>query len=108
MSMFNVSDRDGWGKNVLQREAFTCRGRSLRGRPYDCGIARMSLSNVALYRQHAKSPEGIDYTVMSYDTPIAWLTGGKWYMPQDRYSTTTSRHQGMVRYVLRDQEVVEL
>lgn len=107
MSMFNVSDKDNWGRNVLRREAFTCRGRSLRGRPYDCNTGLMSVSNIALYREQ-KNSDGIDYTIMSYDTPIAWLTGGKWYMPQDRYSTTTSRHQGMVRYVLRNQEVVEL
>lgn len=35
------------------------------------------------------------YVVWSYDTPIAWVTDGKWVKPALKYSPTTSRHQGV-------------
>lgn len=40
----------------------------------------------------------IDYTVRSYGTPIAWhTTDGRWIVPDQRFSVTTTRHQGIVR-----------
>jgi len=49
---------------------------------------------------------GVDYTIMSYDTPIAWRVGGVWTMPDVRYSQTTSVHQGVVRWpILAGEEV---
>lgn len=53
-----------------------------------------------------------DYVVYSYRTPIAWHTLGyvrkdgqswveeHWTLPDVKYSTTTSRHQGIVRTAL--------
>lgn len=46
-----------------------------------------------------------DYVVWSYGTPIAWHCKddeGKdiWTIPDERYSATTTRHQGMVRTAL--------
>lgn len=39
----------------------------------------------------------IDYTVMSYATPIAWHdTERGWFMPPFRYSVTTSKAQGRI------------
>lgn len=41
---------------------------------------------------------GDTYTVISYDTPIAWLkAGGKREVSPDFYSVTTSRHQNIIR-----------
>jgi hypothetical protein len=34
------------------------------------------------------------YVVMSYATPIAWYANGIWYVPDTRYTATTSHHQG--------------
>lgn len=43
----------------------------------------------------------IDYVVYSYGTPIAYRYGqGKWCMPDAKYSVTTSKHQGTIRYAL--------
>jgi len=37
------------------------------------------------------------YVVYSYRTPIAWHTvGAGWTQPTERYSVTTSNHQGIV------------
>lgn len=46
--------------------------------------------------QYIKTPE-IDYTVVSYGTPIAWhYYGGRWAWPSVKYSQITSKHQGRV------------
>lgn len=38
------------------------------------------------------------YVVWSYDTPIAWWSRhGGWYVTEEKYSTTTSRHTNLVR-----------
>ena len=39
----------------------------------------------------------VDYTVMSYATPIAWHHEGGWHYPDVSYSRSTSRHQSAVR-----------
>lgn len=40
----------------------------------------------------------VTYVVRSYYTPIAWFTVDRgWIVPADKYSVTTSRHQGIVR-----------
>ena len=40
----------------------------------------------------------VAYVVRSYYTPIAWFTTDRgWIVPADKYSVTTSRHQGIVR-----------
>lgn len=40
---------------------------------------------------------GIAYLVMSYETPIAWETKtGLIYKVQQKFSQTTSKHQGML------------
>lgn len=52
-----------------------------------------------------------DYVIYSYATPIAWHTpreveeggvhvGGWWVFPEESYSATTTRHQGIVRVAL--------
>ena len=43
----------------------------------------------------------ITYVVRSYYTPIAWCNiPGEWIVTTDKYSVTTSRHQGIVRRAL--------
>jgi hypothetical protein len=38
-----------------------------------------------------------DYIVYSYGTPIAWHSNSGWFMPNCKYSVTTSKHQNYVR-----------
>lgn len=43
----------------------------------------------------------ITYVVMSYNTPIAWVTGGgEVHIPDVKYSPTTTRHQSYLRGLL--------
>jgi hypothetical protein len=39
------------------------------------------------------------YVVHSYQTPIAWFAHGKWFVPNVRYSPTTSRQQSALGLV---------
>jgi hypothetical protein len=50
----------------------------------------------------AKFPDkGVTYTIMSYDTPLAWrLEDGSWVMPKASYSPTTGKQQSIVRGLL--------
>lgn len=41
------------------------------------------------------------YVVYSYDTPIAWLTGNTWHVPQVHYSATSNKHQHVILNVLQ-------
>lgn len=38
--------------------------------------------------------QSIDYAVWSYATPIAWHTPSGWHKVAQRFSVTTSKHQG--------------
>lgn len=61
-----------------------------------------------LDREHHSSVKRADYVVYSYSTPIGWhipasdSDGGTayWVVPDDTYSVTTNRHQGLVRVAL--------
>lgn len=56
---------------------------------------------IADIREH-----GNVYIVFSYTTPIAWVNpGGLVILPEIRYSTTTSRHQKMVREAYGDERI---
>lgn len=39
----------------------------------------------------------VDYVVTSYATPIAWHTPNGWHIVEQRFSVTTSNHQGQIR-----------
>lgn len=43
--------------------------------------------------RHSVGAEAADYWVFSYDTLIAWVTGGEPTVPDVGYSPTTSQHQ---------------
>ena len=44
----------------------------------------------------------IVYAVMSYGTPIAWLTPRGWFIVAQRFSVTTSRHQSITLRGVRE------
>lgn len=51
-----------------------------------------------LPREHHEPYQQARYTVLSYDTPIAWRgKDGKWVIPQVTYSRATSQHQSLIR-----------
>lgn len=57
------------------------------------------------YSEYNTRREFIDYTVVSYFTPIAWHDTEKgWIMPDVKYSTTTSKAQGKIATAIAQME----
>lgn len=78
------------------------RGNSLRGEWVPAGWA---VSPGMLDNAERNLLGGLDgryptYVVYSYGTPIAYSQDGAWYVVNQKFSPTTSRHQGIVRRAL--------
>ena len=84
------------GESIAKKEPF--KASALSGVAGMGGVGRMSDDELREYRQSNPS-----YTVMSYNTPIAWHGDKGWHVSTSRYSPTTSQHQGVVRRALFDQ-----
>jgi hypothetical protein len=82
---------------LRNRKAFKRAGFAMQG------IEGKASSTGRLDAEYVKAYQDADvaYTVVSYATPIAWVTSdGKIVIPEDRYSPTTSNHQGLCRVYL--------
>lgn len=77
---------------IAKRQEF--RASALEGRVYGAGNGRLNPEETEKYNQDLNS---VIYWVYSYSTPIAWYTPSGWYMVQQKFSPTTSRHQTTVR-----------
>jgi len=53
----------------------------------------------AFYEANQLNTGGLWYVVYSYGTPIAWqnCVTGEWHLVTQKFSSTTSRHQSIVR-----------
>jgi hypothetical protein len=99
----NMEARHRAGELVSQRLPFSNHTGSFRGivgRPDTLGWLPEEWRKVW-------DKSRVMYTIMSFDTPIAWLKGtGEWVVPPVSYSTTTSRQQTIMRvYLLTGEQV---
>lgn len=78
---------------LKNRQPFTTRG-ALWGTPVTCTPFPGRLP--ADWRNLLET--GCDYVVFSYGTPIAWHRPADdiWITPDEKYSVTTSKHQGRI------------
>lgn len=79
---------------ISERKPFTTSGslsaETVNGLgSWDSG--RLSGDDLETYRADMTE---IDYVVWSYATPIAWHTSGRWHKVVQKFSPTTSKHQG--------------
>lgn len=86
---------------IATRQEF--RASALEGRVYGVGDGRLDEQETARYKQDLNS---VMYWVYSYSTPIAWYTPDGWYMVEQKFSPTTSKHQNYVRRAIADSEVM--
>lgn len=77
------------GEFIAAQQEF--QGPSLRGTKTFAGMGKLHRAYDALAVSTA------DYLVYSDATPIAWCIGGRWVIPCESYSATTTRHQNIVR-----------
>ena len=67
-------------------------GSNLRGGYGVQGFGEMPRWAQDAYVSHRNQNGGDLYTIVSYRTPIAWHFEGEWYVPDVKYSATTSKH----------------
>jgi tellurite resistance-related uncharacterized protein len=78
---------------------------SLTGKPQGLGKwATLGELKGAEVLRFMEDSDATDYIVFSYETPIAWHTPAGWYMVEQKFSQTTSCHQGQVRRAIAEIE----
>jgi hypothetical protein len=102
MRRFATNDTDAIAAALKDREPFETFG-ALSGTP--TAAAYLGHPNGRLpadWRCTLQAREHVvDYVVYSYATPIAWHDReAGWVAPDERYSTTSSRHQSRVAFAL--------
>ena len=95
MAKVKKTNRAGAGAEIRGRRPFEA--SALSGHEGSSGTGRMIPEDAENYRK-----ADVSYTVKSYDTPIAWHDSrtGEWAVPNTKHSSTTSRHQSIVRGAL--------
>jgi hypothetical protein len=94
MKQLNQRDAEHY---IATRQEFTAsalKGVNVNERGILGGFGRLNAEEFAQFKQ---VETGVDYLVMSYDTPIAWHTLEGWYVVEQKFSQTTSKHQNLVR-----------
>jgi hypothetical protein len=97
MRRFSTNNTDAIAAAVKDREPFQTHG-ALSGALYVTSYGRLpgDWRRTLQAREHL-----VDYLISSYATPIAWHDKeAGWVMPEERYSTTTSRHQSRAAFAL--------
>lgn len=73
------------------------KGRNVTGDNFTFNLGRLPEEWAARYREDYNN-NLLAYVVTSYGTPIAWVTyTGKIYIPDVKYSVSTTRHQNLAR-----------
>jgi hypothetical protein len=81
---------------VHMRVNFDSNGTLSARSSHDCiHDGRLPIEYAPAFRAAQKAADF--YVVYSYVTPIAWFANGVWFMPDAKYSPTTSRHQSTVK-----------
>lgn len=83
-------------RKAFKRSGFAMQG--IEGAALDSG--RMPTEDAREYNNHANAGQ-VAYTVLSYATPIAYVTkDGAVRIPDTSYSVTTTHHQNLCRVYL--------
>lgn len=98
MKQVNQRDAEYYVENRLDFRASALEGLDGRTNTY----GRLDSDEVA---QYERVKESIDYVVLSYRTPIAWHSAEGWYVVSQKFSVTTSKHQGIVRRAVAEKLV---
>jgi hypothetical protein len=80
------------GPSIAAKEDFE--GSNLSGQSVNYTPDSGRMSSTEAERMKSENPS---YVVKSYATPIAWHGDKGWSVAKDKHSSTTSRHQSVVR-----------
>ena len=100
MTVFKTNDYAGLRFCIDHDQDFITNGR-IRGYQGQTAPNGEGKLDAPWWDRHRINLNKIVYTVKSYDTPIAWkYQDGTWCVVDQKFSQTTSRHQGTVRRAL--------
>lgn len=83
---------------IATRQEF--KASALMGTFAHIGTGRLDIEEHARYNEAIAL--GVDYLVYSYGTPIAWHTLEGWYVVEQKFSVTTSKHSNYVRRAIAE------
>ncbi len=97
MKCIKTTRRTNLGAPMSLLCSFANSTHSLHGAPFN-GAQWYTVGMLDGYdrEQFAADVEAIDYLIYSYDTPVAWHTPAGWHLVSQKFSATTSCHQGQV------------
>jgi hypothetical protein len=105
----NVTTHWDLTKWLVAHEEFSNQDKTFRGvlalAPDDMGTGRLP-GDWARNFTARRNAGTIFYVVYSYRTPIAWYDDeiNEWIIPDESYSSTTSRHQSSIRMAVSELE----
>lgn len=103
MKQMNQRDAEHYIATNGQFKASALSGSSFKKYTPDSG--RLNPEEFALLKQATQGTEWV-YVVFSYGTPIAWrVDGGDWYVVEQKFSVTTSKHQNLTRRAIANSYV---
>jgi hypothetical protein len=100
MPALNQKDAEHYIVNRKQFTASALRGSSCKGWVPEAG--RLNAEEYAKLDQTVRYGSEWVYVVWSYDTPIAWFDEEGWYVVNQKFSVTTSKHQNLIRRAIAD------
>lgn len=99
MPKISTRDRQAMADAISESRDFECHGavKGKAGDPNGVGYELGMLGGDMLDQFRRDVNAGtVDYVVYSYATPMAWHTPFGWEVNRNKYSVTTSRHQGAI------------
>lgn len=107
-SIHGAYNNDKLAQAVARGEKFTAGGRAygvpnVRGEGNPLYTASGQIRGEGALRAFNESCKaGIEYIIYSYSTPIAWKSGGVWYVVSEKFSPSTTKHQSMARGIIHN------
>ena len=99
MPQLNQRDAIHYIATGQQFKASALSGNSVK--EYTPNAGRLDREEYAKLIEATSRPEWV-YVVYSYGTPIAWRTSEAWYVVEQKFSVTTSKHQNYVRRAIAE------
>ena len=84
---------------IATREEF--KASALTGTTYSQGCGRLNVQELDKFINDLTSDK-INFFVYSYGTPIAWHTAEGWYVVEQKFTPTTSKHQNLTRRAIAE------
>ena len=87
---------------IMTRQPFKASALTGEFKEYTPNTGRLNSEESA--KLHQDFAQALDaYVVFSYSTPIAWFTTlGGWYVVEQKFSPTTSKHQNFTRRAIAE------